>query len=175
MERQELNKKYRDIYVTQGNVVRISTTVPVEIDEPKKRENIYTEETKREIRKQNRNYRKTYRDNEKAFTMSVPYVIFLTVAVIAVVLMCVEYLALNSAISDVKENISLLEDNIDTLTAQNDAMDYEINGYVDVANVVQVAVEELGMVPATKDQVFFYESSDTEYMKQFGDIPQYNK
>ena len=57
MERQELNRKYRDVYVAQGNVVRISTTVPVEIDEPKKRENIHTEETKREIRKQNRNYR----------------------------------------------------------------------------------------------------------------------
>jgi cell division protein FtsL len=107
--------------------------------------------------------------------MSVPYVIFLTVAVVAVVFMCIQYLALNSDISEAKKNIALLENNIDTIAAQNDAMDYEINGFVDVANVMQIAVEELGMVPAGKDQIMFYESSDTEYMKQFDNIPKYSK
>lgn len=174
MTKQEFNKKYNSVYIS-GNVVPISPIEPVEKQKPKKKEQVSIEETKREIRRENRNYRKTYRENEKAFTMSVPYVIFLTIAVVAVVFMCIKYLSLNSDIADAKKNIALLENNIDTIAAQNDAMDYEINGYIDVANVVQVAMEELGMIPANKEQVFFYESSDVEYMKQFDDIPDYNK
>ena len=50
-------------------------------------------------------------------------------------------------------------------------MDYEINGYVDVDYVLRVATEELGMINAREDQIKFYDSSDTEYMKQLYDIP----
>ena len=103
--------------------------------------------------------------------MSVPYVIFLSVAVVAIVIMCIKYLNINSEITETKNKISVIESQIDTLSAQNDAMDYEINGYVDVDYVLRVATEELGMINAREDQIKFYDSSDTEYMKQLYDIP----
>ncbi len=166
---QKVNKEY--MYLTEGNAVRKVSTSPkkkTQID-PVKR-NLSQREVK-EIRRSNREYRTSYRENENAFTMSVPYVIFLSVAVVMVVLMCIKYLNLNSEISTVKTNISNLETKIDTISAQNDAIDYEINGYIDVENVLKVAREELGMVNASKEQIRYYESSDTEYMKQYNDIP----
>jgi cell division protein FtsL len=166
---QKVNKEY--MYFTEGNAVRKVSTSPkkkTQID-PVKR-NLSQREVK-EIRRSNREYRTSYRENENAFTMSVPYVIFLSVAVVMVVLMCIKYLNLNSEISTVKTNISNLETKIDTISAQNDAIDYEINGYIDVENVLKVAREELGMVNASKEQIRYYESSDTEYMKQYNDIP----
>lgn len=171
MKKREVNRKTdRVIYRTDGNVVRKINEAPDTVAVPKKKQTV-TRIDRQEIHRQNRNYRKTYRENEKAFTMSVPYVIFLTVAVIAVVVMCVEYLQLSAEVTGVKGNISSLESEIDTLTAQNDAIDYDINGYIDVDYIMKVAVEELGMVNPSKEQIQYYDSTISEYMKQYGDIP----
>lgn len=171
MERREMNKRINKVmYTTDGNVIRKINAVPEEIVTPKKKQ-VVTRLDKQEIRRQNRNYRKTYRENENAFTMSVPYVIFLTVAVIAVVVMCIQYLQLSAKVTDVKGNISNLESEFDSLKAQNDAIDYEINGFIDVDYIMKVATEELGMVNPSKNQIQYYDSSTSEYMKQYGDIP----
>lgn len=174
MEKRESSRKVNNvIYVTEGNAVRKINTVPDRVQPPKK--NFKSDEQKRqEIKRQNRNYRKTYRENENAFTMSVPYVIFLVVAVIAVVAMCIQYLQLSAKVADTKNNITSLESNIDTLAAQNDAIDYDINGYIDVDYIMKVAIEELGMVNPDKGQIQYYDSSVLEYMKQYEDIPNSN-
>lgn len=171
MEKREMNRKINKVmYTTDGNVIRKINTVPEKIDTTKK-EKVVTRLDKQEIHRQNRDYRKTYRENENAFTMSVPYVIFLTVAVVAVVVMCIQYLQLSAKVTDVKGNISNLESEIDTLKAQNDAIDYEINGFIDVDYIMKVATEQLGMVNPSKDQIQYYDSTSSEYMKQYKDIP----
>lgn len=174
MEKRESGRKVNNvIYVTEGNAVRKINTVPDRV-QPAKRNFKSDEQKRQEIKRQNRNYRKTYRENENAFTMSVPYVIFLTVAVIAVVAMCIQYLQLSAKVADAKNNIASLESNIDTLAAQNDAIDYDINGYIDVDYIMKVAIEELGMVNPAKNQIQYYDSSALEYMKQYEDIPNSN-
>ena len=171
MEKREMNRKINKVmYTTDGNVIRKINTVPEKIDTTKKEKGV-TRLDKQEIHRQNRDYRKTYRENENAFTMSVPYVIFLTVAVVAVVVMCIQYLQLSAKVTDVKGNISNLESEIDTLKAQNDAIDYEINGFIDVDYIMKVATEQLGMVNPSKDQIQYYDSTSSEYMKQYKDIP----
>lgn len=171
MEKREMNRKINKVmYTTDGNVIRKINTVPEKIDTTKK-EKVVTRLDKQEIHRQNRDYRKTYRENENAFTMSIPYVIFLTVAVVAVVVMCIQYLQLSAKVTDVKGNISNLESEIDTLKAQNDAIDYEINGFIDVDYIMKVATEQLGMVNPSKDQIQYYDSTSPEYMKQYKDIP----
>lgn len=168
------NKEY-DILFEEGNAVRkLAPERREKVTEfPVKKE---TEEERRERHRKNRENRQTYRrnvrDNENAFTMSVPYVIFLSVAVIAIVVMCIKYLNINAEIIEAKENITALESQIDTLSAQNDALDYEINGYIDVNKVLKTAVEELGMINASEEQIKFYNSTDIEYMKQYGNIPE---
>lgn len=168
MMNRQLNRERN--YVIDGNVVRNAEVAPKRTPKtPVRRE--LTPAQKREVRRENRQHRVSYRENENAFTMSVPYVIFLTVAVVCVVCLCIKFLEINSEISAVKGNISGLEDNIDALAAQNDSLDYEINAYVDVEYIQKVAKEELGMVNACEEQIRTYKSTDSEFMQQYGDIP----
>ena len=176
--RQEFNNvnmaRFNSEFYQEGSAVRRVNTITKSALEavPERKKVVRTvEEDEFDVRRSNREYRKTYRKNENAFTMSVPYVIFLSVAVVAIVIMCIKYLNINSEITETNNKISVIESQIDTLSAQNDAMDYEINGYVDVDYVLRVATEELGMINAREDQIKFYDSSDTEYMKQLYDIP----
>lgn len=124
------------------------------------------EEKKRELSQSAR------RNREKASRMSLGYVLFLAVATMAVVVVCFNYLKLHADISDTNSNITKLTSSVDTMTAQNDALDYSINSYTDVNYIIKTAVEELGMVQASKDQISYYKSTESEYMKQFTDIPE---
>ena len=42
---------------------------------------------------------------------------------------------------------------------------------MDSANIIKVATEELGMVRASGNQVIYYDSTESEFMKQFADVP----
>ncbi len=112
------------------------------------------------------------RNREKASQMSMGYVIFLSIVTLAAVYVCVTYLKLHSDISATSSNVTKLKSKINALQVENDALDYSINSYTDVNNIIKVATEELGMVQASKSQVSFYKSSESEYMKQFTDIPE---
>ena len=86
-------------------------------------------------------------------------------------LACVNYLKLQAEISNHNESITAIEKQINTTKAQNDSLEYSIDSYIDLDYIYKTATQELGMVPATSDQVSVYESKDNEYMKQYKDIP----
>ena len=54
----------------------------------------------------------------------------------------------------------------------NDALLTRINTSVDLDYVYKVATEELGMVYANKDQVRLYNKTESEYVRQYEDIPE---
>ena len=87
-----------------------------------------------------------------------------------IVMACVKYLDLNSQINKANNEIANLQTQLDTLVTKNDAMDYEINGFIDVDYILETAKTQLGMVVAGKEQVQFYDSSVSEYMNQLNDV-----
>lgn len=151
----------RQMYYTDGNTVR---KVAVPIEEPK-----IASPKKTEERKGNR---RSYRRQAEGLEMSLTYVCFLFAMVIVIVMSCVKYLQLNAQASENNSKISALHTQLDTLITKNDAMDYEINGYIDVDYIMNTAINELGMVVAGKEQVQFYDSTVGEYMNQLNDIPE---
>lgn len=112
-----------------------------------------------------------YRNQQKALHMNGSYVAFLAVAAFISLLACVNYLKLQAEISNHNERITAIEKQINTTKAQNDSLEYSIDSYIDLDYIYKTATQELGMVPATSDQVSVYESKDNEYMKQYKDIP----
>ena len=58
------------------------------------------------------------------------------------------------------------------LKGDNDALLTRINTSVDLDYVYKVATEELGMVYANKDQVRLYNKTESEYVRQYEDIPE---
>lgn len=115
--------------------------------------------------------RSVYRNREKALHMSASYVIVLAVCSILMFAVCAKYLSLRDEVTMKTENIADIEMKIEALKARNDSLDYTINSFMDIENISKIAKEELGMIQAGKDQISFYNSSESEYMKQYKDIP----
>lgn len=70
------------------------------------------------------------------------------------------------------DHIKELEQELDALRSENDITQTRINTSVDLDYVYQVATEELGMVYAGKDQVLMYHQTESEYVRQYEDIPE---
>ena len=94
------------------------------------------------------------RNQEKALQMDLPYVIVLTIAAVCTLYFCVSYLQLQSSIAARLNHIEALEASID------------------LDNIYKIATEELGMVYANKDQVRMYNKTESEYVRQYEDIPE---
>ncbi len=113
------------------------------------------------------------RNQERALQMNIPYVLLLMAAAICTLYLCVSYLQLQSSITARLRNIETLESTVEQLKSDNDALETRINTSVDLDYVYKVATEELGMVYANKDQVRLYNKTESEYVRQYEDIPEW--
>ena len=112
------------------------------------------------------------KNREKALAMDVPYLMVLTAAVIITLYICYSYLCLQSSISSHMENVEQLETRYETLKAENDALESSRNTSVALNYVYNVAINELGMVHAGKDSIINFDKTESEYVRQYEDIPE---
>lgn len=108
---------------------------------------------------------------ENQIVMNAPYVAFLAVVTTICIVMCVVYLSMQADITQTRSNIASLKTQISTVQSQNDALNYSINSYINTNRIQKVATTRLGMAQATDDQISNYQSSDSGYTVQYGDIP----
>lgn len=113
------------------------------------------------------------RNQEKALQMDLPYLVVLVIAACCALYICVSYIHIQSDMTARMDTIKGLEQDLETLKSENDALETRINTYVDLDYVYKVATEELGMVYANKDQVLLYNKTESEYVRQDEDIPTY--
>ena len=150
----------RNMYV-YGNTVRRLEVVP-EL-EPRREQPRETEQriSKNAIRK----------NREKARHMNPAYVMFLSVACVVTFIVCFRYIQLRSEITERMENIAELETQLSELKIENDAEYSRATSSIDLEEIKRIAMEELGMVYADKEQVVMYEDKEAEYFRQYEDIP----
>ncbi len=125
----------------------------------------------RDIKRQLAVTRAIRRNQEKALYMDLPYVIMLTLAAACALSICVSYLHIQSTIASRIHNIEVLEQQLEQLKSENDALQTAINTDIDLDYVYKVATEELGMVYANRNQVLLYDKTESEYVRQYEDIP----
>jgi len=106
--------------------------------------------------------------------MNLASLLVLTMAIIATVYVCVEYLKLQTEVSRMEKSIVSLEKELTVRTNENDAAYASVDKTYDLDYVYQVAVEELGMVYPNNNTVITYEPGDEEYVRQYEDIPDSN-
>lgn len=116
---------------------------------------------------------KVRRNQEKALQMNLPYLVALMIASCFTLFICINYIHVQSVITRRMDNIKQLEQDLDALKSENDAAQTRINTSVDLDYVYKVATEELGMVYAGKNQVRLYHQTESEYVRQYEDIPNY--
>ena len=96
----------------------------------------------------------------------------LAVAAIVTLVICVQYVQLQSEITYHLKRINRLETELNDLMLLNNETDKRINLYIDLDYIYQVATQELGMRYANKDQILRYNNSGAEYVRQYKDIPE---
>lgn len=157
-KRQYHNDNMRTSYI-EGNTARKLNVVP----------DIRREEQQYEIPSPRRQERR----QPKAFSgVNLASFLVLTIAVFTTVYVCVDYLKLQYNVSRMDKAIITLEEDLTTLTNENDAAYNLVNTAYDLNYVYQVAVEELGMVYPNNNTVISYQSSEADYVRQYEDIPE---
>lgn len=116
---------------------------------------------------------KVRRNQEKALQMNLPYLAALMIASCCTLFICINYIHVQSVMTRRMDNIKKLEQELDALKSENDTTQTRINTSVDLDYVYKVATEELGMVYAGKNQVRLYHQTESEYVRQYEDIPSY--
>ena len=99
-------------------------------------------------------------------------VLVLTVAAVFTLIMCVQYVQLQSEITHRLKNINRLETELNELVLQNNETDNRINSFIDLDYIYRVATQELGMRYANKNQIYKYNNSGAEYIRQYKETPE---
>lgn len=100
--------------------------------------------------------------------------LMLTAAIGVTLYSAVDYLRVQTEITDLSKAVSASEVQLATLKADNDAALSKINSSLDLEKVFETAVNELGMVFPNKNQVVTYESAISEYIRQYDSVPKAN-
>ena len=159
----EANKKrYHNEYVrtsyVEGNTARKLNVVP-DIDR------------KERVREVPVPRRQEHRQPKAMSGINFASLVVLTIAIAATVSMCVNYIMLQTKVSQMEKSIVTLEKELTSLTKENDAKYEAIHTAYDLDYVYQVAVGELGMVYPKDNKVITYEPGNMDYVRQYEDIP----
>lgn len=114
----------------------------------------------------------TQRNRERTLQMNLPYVLFLTAAAVITVFVCVNFLQLRAKNTILQEEVASLEAELDSAILDNDSEYNRVMNSVDLEYVREVAVNELGMQLATTSQIVTYTVEDSDYVRQYSEIPE---
>ena len=111
------------------------------------------------------------KNREKAEHMSPGYVLFLSIALIAMGWILLNYIKLQSDITNSINQISSLERELNDLKLANDEEYNRITSSIDLEEVRRIAIQDLGMKYAQDGQIISFESENSDYVKQMSSIP----
>ena len=144
-------------YYTEGNVVR-------------KLESVYPDLQPKTTEKELPG-KKVRKNKERVHSMNFPYLVMLSVAMVAVLGLCANYISVQSRLTSTIKETQKNESKLESLKNENDSVENMIATYVDLDHIKDVATNKLGMVYAKKNQVITYEKTENEYVRQFDEIP----
>ena len=110
-------------------------------------------------------------NRSKAMHMSKGYVAFLAIAAIVVLLVCMQYLQLQSEISSRASNITALQQELADAKEANTTRYNVIMNSMNLEQIRDIAINEFGMVYAEEDQIIKYQRPDGSAVTQFAGIP----
>ncbi len=90
---------------------------------------------------------------------------FVAVCVLATVF--AGYISLRSDVYNSKRRAQELEAELSELCAENDDTENRINGTIDLEKIKKVAMNDLGMTYADDSQIIVYESTGSDFVRQY--------
>ena len=153
----KVQREGKQVYI-RDNVVR----------KPRIEEDPYIEHAHKRQGEINRERRKK---QEFAQAMNRRYISFLLVSAILVFVAVSGYLTQIFKYNESKKNVQALESEVTDLKADNDETKGRLDTSINVEEIRRIAMEELGMVYAGQDQVVAYSYEESDYVRQYEDIP----
>lgn len=112
----------------------------------------------------------TQRNSEKILQMNLGYLVFLVAALVSAALVLIGYLRLQSQITLTVKNIAELESELNRLRLSNEEEYNRAVSSVDLEQVRQIAIGELGMRYAKEGQVINVSGEGSDYVRQLSPI-----
>lgn len=133
---------------------------------------VYEPQRRAEQPRRNKQVSRQVKQNRKqAMGINKAYVVFLSIAAILMLVVCVNYVQLRAELTNRSKNITALQEELANL---NEANTTKYNAVMDSVNLEEVrekAMNDLGMVYANENQVEEYDNPDGDYIKQYEQIP----
>ncbi len=112
------------------------------------------------------------RNRARAKRMSPGYVLFLAVAMVGLCLILASYLDMKANLTISTKKVASLEQELNNLKLANDEELERIEGSVNLEEIKQIAVEELGMTYAKAGQVVTISDEGSDYVRQLKALPE---
>lgn len=109
---------------------------------------------------------------EQRSTLSIPYCIFLAAASVLILCMGAYYLEQQALSVSQQKEIASLENDLTELQKQNADELNRIETSVNLEEIRDIAINELGMVYATQDNVVLYKNTKQNYVSQYTEMPE---
>lgn len=110
------------------------------------------------------------RKKEQKMSMSFMYVLYLAGVLVVLGYALISYLNLQSDITNLVDNISGYEQTLNNLTLANEDEYSKMINTVDYDEIRKIAIEELGMVYASEDQIVTYTRENSDYVRQLNGL-----
>lgn len=105
------------------------------------------------------------------YAMNPAFAVFLGAAVLVTLAACTLMLSMQAKVTEQSNQITYLQSEIEVLTDENDAYEARINSSVNLNQIRDTAINQLGMVYPTEGQVVYYDLTEADYVRQYHDIP----
>lgn len=108
----------------------------------------------------------TRKNRDKARHMSMGYVLFLVTALCTAGSILLNYIQLQSDLTNKMKRISQLESQLNSVRLSNDEEYNRIVNGIDLEEIKRIAIGELGMTYASEGQIITYSNAGNDYMRQ---------
>ena len=110
------------------------------------------------------------KNREKALYMNLGYVLFLVAALVSAAIILISYIQIQSQITLSVKNIAAMESELNDLRLTNDEDYARAASSIDLEEVRQVAIGELGMRYAKEGQIINVSGEGSDYVRQLAEI-----
>ncbi|MGN0334066.1 MAG: hypothetical protein ACI4DV_00195 [Lachnospiraceae bacterium] len=105
-------------------------------------------------------------------TLSIPYCLFLGVFCVMTLMMGAQFLQLQALSTSNQKKIASLESQLTEMKKENNDELNRIESSINLDEIRDIAVNELGMVYAAEDNVVVYKNKRQDYVSQYTEVPQ---
>lgn len=95
----------------------------------------------------------------------------LILAIAMTLYVCVDYIGIQSSVTTLNKDIIQMEKELTNLKEENLIHKEQLNANINLDQIYKTATNEYGMIRPSDEQIIYFDSTFTDYVKQYNEIP----